>query len=64
MVKDWMTSHFGRNPRKGGNPPRERKEQNIIILVFEPSWVRVNIWFKWFSWKWLNMRIKEILIKE
>lgn len=25
VERDWIINHFGRNPKKGGIPPKERK---------------------------------------
>jgi len=33
LDNSWITNHFGINPRKGGSPPRERKEISVIILI-------------------------------
>lgn len=27
-IKFWMTNHLGRNPRNGGNPPKDKKFNN------------------------------------
>lgn len=33
LTKDWITSHLGKNPKNGGNPPRDKKEINIQNLI-------------------------------
>jgi len=33
MIIAWMTIHFGRNPRNGGNPPRDSSDVNIINFI-------------------------------
>ena len=37
LIIDWITIHFGKNPKNGGNPPREMRDENrrnFIILLF------------------------------
>lgn len=33
MVIAWIISHFGRNPRNGGSPPRESSDVNIMNFI-------------------------------
>lgn len=28
LINDWMTNHFGKNPKNGGSPPKDKKEVN------------------------------------
>lgn len=28
LTKDWITNHFGRNPKNGGRPPNDKKDVN------------------------------------
>lgn len=46
-VKIWITIHLGKNPRKGGSPPRERRNritenfnQGVLFIV-------KNLWLIW-----------------
>lgn len=35
-IRAWTVNHLGRNPKKGGNPPREKKfkiRANLVIGV-------------------------------
>lgn len=49
----WMTNHFGKNPRNGGNPPKDRRLISTINFVIVDN--RLNeIWLIWWldvSWK-------------
>ena len=36
LIIDWITIHFGENPKNGGSPQRERKDEhsrNFITLL-------------------------------
>lgn len=55
-VKFWITSHLGRNPKNGGNPPKDRRlinrenfngfeEKNTLKSWFK--WNNLNIWKKY-----------------
>jgi hypothetical protein len=33
VVMAWITIHFGRNPRKGGSPPKDRSDVNSMNFV-------------------------------
>lgn len=49
MVNDWITIHFGKNPKNGGNPPSESKlknKKNFIIFEWkniENNWLICEI---------------------
>lgn len=32
-IMAWMTIHFGKNPRNGGNPPRDNRDVNIMNFI-------------------------------
>lgn len=58
IINDWMTSHLGINPKKGGNPPNDKrfiKRENFII--FDPK-NKENNWLIWNKEKILNIKIK------
>lgn len=44
IIMAWIIIHFGRNPRKGGSPPRESNEVNIINLVIVMSLFVIMVW--------------------
>lgn len=50
VAKSSKTCHFGRNPRKGGNPAKDRKERDKIVfwgadrVVREIIFVEVRAW--------------------
>lgn len=46
LDSSWITSHFGINPRKGGNPPSERKEISVIILIPGVLKLCLDSWLK------------------
>lgn len=45
IVKDWITIHLGKNPKNGGNPPKDNKlknKKNFIIFEWknnENNWL-------------------------
>lgn len=57
-----ITIHLGKNPKNGGNPPKEKKfinKQNLKTnLLFKVK----KIWFKWNKLNILNIIIIEILV--
>lgn len=54
---DWITIHFGKNPRKGGSPPNDSNEMNKLNLT-KGFWLKKeNIWFKWKNLNKLKMKI-------
>lgn len=58
METDWITIHFGKNPKNGGSPPNESKF-NIIqnFKVFDLK-NKENNWLIWYNLKLLNKKIK------
>ena len=54
-----ITNHFGKNPRKGGKPPNERRGRKIIILLIFLKLKLVNIWFIQKIENLLKKKIKE-----
>lgn len=47
-IISWIISHLGINPVKGGNPPRDKRDENVNIFIWE-EWEE---WFKiWEIWK-------------
>lgn len=32
-TKFWITSHLGKNPKNGGNPPKDKRFKNIKNLM-------------------------------
>jgi hypothetical protein len=39
-----MTIHFGRNPRKGGRPPKDRSDVNIMNFISVASLFVIMVW--------------------
>jgi hypothetical protein len=39
-IKDSITIHLGKNPKKGGRPPKENNKTNNLIFV---NWLELNI---------------------
>lgn len=57
IVNDWITSHLGKNPKKGGRPPKESKLKNKKnFIVFEWK-INVNSWLIWEILNILNIKI-------
>lgn len=53
----WITIHLGINPKKGGNPPKDRsvtKKANLLIGLIE---FREKIWLTCISWKVFIMKM-------
>lgn len=44
MIIAWITIHFGRNPRKGGSPPRDSSDVNIINFTRVVSLFVIMVW--------------------
>jgi len=40
----WIRIHFGRNPRKGGSPPKDSNDVNIMNLIIVISLFVIMIW--------------------
>lgn len=40
----WITIHLGRNPRNGGNPPRDNRDVNIMNFVSMASLFVKRVW--------------------
>jgi len=56
----WITSHFGKNPKNGGSPPKDIKEKNIENLITGFILVKENVWLIWFKLNILNNEITHI----
>ena len=41
----WITIHFGRKPRNGGRPPKDRSDVNIMIFISVASLLVIMVWF-------------------
>ena len=45
LIIDWITIHFGKNPKNGGNPPRQRRDENsrnfitLLLLFIKNVWL-------------------------
>jgi len=40
----WITIHFGRNPRKGGSPPKDNNDVYIFNLIVVISLFVIIVW--------------------
>jgi len=40
----WITIHFGWNPRKGGSPPKDNNDVNIMYLIIVISLFVIMVW--------------------
>ena len=45
LTIDWITIHFGKNPKNGGKPPSERRDENrrnfitLLLLFIRNVWL-------------------------
>ena len=44
MIMAWITIHFGRNPRKGGRPPKDSSDVYIMNLTVVVSLFVIMVW--------------------
>jgi len=44
VIIAWMTTHFGRNPRNGGRPPRDNNDVNIMNFINVASLFVIMVW--------------------
>jgi hypothetical protein len=44
IIIAWITNHFSRNPRNGGNPPKDNKDVNIINFISVVSLLVIMVW--------------------
>jgi hypothetical protein len=61
LTKDSIISHLGKNPKKGGNPPRDKSERNKINLITVLLLNITNICLIWYNLKLLN---KNTIVKD
>jgi|NOAtaT_7_FD_contig_41_2365897_length_465_multi_4_in_0_out_0_1 hypothetical protein len=55
-----ITSHLGKNPRKGGKPPKESKGIKITVFIKNLKLNDEKIWFKLKIFNLLKRKIIEI----
>lgn len=60
-TRDWITSHLGKNPKNGGNPPNDSKFMNRVNFKILDLKNKVNNWLIWINWNELN---KKIILKD
>lgn len=60
-VKYWIVIHFGINPKKGGNPPKDNRLINIENLKYL---LNINNENNWLIWNNLNILNKKIKLKD
>jgi len=56
--------HLGKNPKKGGNPPKDNKGKENINLKLLFLLKKENIWFKLKILKFFNEKIIQKIKKE
>lgn len=61
LVSKLITIHFGKNPTKGGNPPKESKGIKIIVFIKNLKLKDEKIWFKL---KIFNLLKRKIMVIE
>lgn len=54
-----ITSHLGKNPRKGGKPPKESKGIKITVFIKNLKLNDEKIWFKLKIFNLLKRKIIE-----
>lgn len=61
MIKFWIISHLGKNPKNGGKPPKDNKLQNKKnFKIFELN----NIENNWLICEILNKLNIKIIVKD
>lgn len=58
QVNCWINNHFGKNPKNGGNPPKDKKFINNVNFKIFLFTNQENNWFKWNNLKILNINVK------
>lgn len=61
LVIDWITNHFGKNPKNGGSPPKDNRDKKSVNLVKGDSLNEENIWLKC---ERLNKAKKIMIVKD
>lgn len=54
FTKDSIINHLGKNPKKGGSPPKDSNVKKSINLINELLLNKENIWLIWNNLKLLN----------
>jgi hypothetical protein len=44
VIMAWITIHFGKNPRNGGSPPRDRSDVNSMNFINVISLFVIIVW--------------------
>jgi hypothetical protein len=44
VIMAWITIHFGRNPRNGGSPPKDRSDVNSMNFISVISLFVIIVW--------------------
>jgi len=60
FINKSITSHLGKNPRNGGNPPKESKGIKITVFIKNLKLNDEKIWFKLKIFNLLKRKIIEI----
>lgn len=60
FINKSITNHLGKNPKNGGNPPKERRGIKIIVFIKNLKLNDEKIWFKLKIFNLLKRKIIEI----
>lgn len=60
FINKSITSHLGKNPKKGGKPPKDKRGIKIIVFTKNLKLNEEKIWFKLKIFKLLKRKIIEI----
>lgn len=64
FINKSIINHLGKNPKKGGNPPRDNKGMKITVFIKNLKLNEEKIWFKLKIFRLLNKKIIEIERKQ
>lgn len=60
----WISSHLGKNPRKGGSPPKDRRFMKIRFLLVEFILIEVKMWLNLNKLNKVSWIISVMIMKE
>lgn len=60
MLSCWITAHFGKNPKNGGSPPRDRRFIRTSPEAGAAA-VRRGIWVKWWMLRKINISMMALV---
>lgn len=59
-----ITIHFGKNPKNGGRPPKDKRGIKIAVFIKNLKLNEAKIWFRLKIFKLLNKKITVIERKQ